>query len=234
MTEHRADLRLLLAEDNDVNQRVALLLLRGAGFDADVAVDGTEVLDLVEANAYDAIFMDVQMPHMDGIAATREIRRRWPDRGTVIIGLTAEVRPEDREACLAAGMDRYLTKPLTREKLLDVLDALTTVEPDRLAALRRTIGDVKLAELIDECLRDARALLGRIDAALENNDDDELARASHMLSSTASIMGADDLSKSCVKVENAIRSADPSSAHETARGLRALFDDAQRVLRPDE
>jgi CheY-like chemotaxis protein len=225
--------RLLLAEDNDVNQRVALLLLQSVGVEADVAADGARVLELVEENSYDAILMDVQMPKMDGITATREIRKRWPDGGPVIIGLTAEDRDEDRRACLEAGMDRYLTKPLTRDKLDEVLDALMSVEPDRLAGLRSTIGHAKLAELIDDCVIDAVALLDRMDRALAQRDDDDLRRAAHMLSSTASIMGAGELAAACIEVQAAVRNGDSATARAEAARLRAMFDEARAKIRPE-
>jgi PAS domain S-box-containing protein len=126
-------LRLLLAEDNPVNQMVALAILRHQGYDADVAADGREALHMIERKAYDAVFMDVEMPEMDGITATREICRRW-EAGSrpVIIGMTARALAEDRDACLEVGMDLYISKPVTLEKLLA---ALGQVRPRTAGAL---------------------------------------------------------------------------------------------------
>jgi GAF domain-containing protein/CheY-like chemotaxis protein len=110
-------LRVLLAEDNAVNQKLALRLLERMGLAPDVVGDGRAAVDAIEAGSYDVILMDVQMPEMDGLEATRRIRRRWPDRPIRIIGLTANAMAGDREACLAAGMDDYVSKPIRPEEL---------------------------------------------------------------------------------------------------------------------
>ena len=111
------NLRILLAEDNAVNQKLALRLLERMGLAAEVVGDGRAAVDAVEAGTYDVVLMDVQMPEMDGLEATRRIRRRWPDREIRIIGLTANAMAGDREACLAAGMDDYVSKPIRPEEL---------------------------------------------------------------------------------------------------------------------
>jgi GAF domain-containing protein/CheY-like chemotaxis protein len=110
-------LRVLLAEDNAVNQKLALRLLERIGLAADVVGDGTAAVRSVETGAYDVVLMDVQMPEMDGLEATRQIRQRWPDRRLRIIGLTANAMAGDRDACLAAGMDDYVSKPIRPEEL---------------------------------------------------------------------------------------------------------------------
>ena len=111
-------LRILLAEDNAVNQKLALRLLERMGHPGVPFVeDGQAVIDALEATDYDVILMDVQMPELDGIEATRRIRARWPDRPIRIVGLTANAMAGDREACLAAGMDDYVSKPIRPEEL---------------------------------------------------------------------------------------------------------------------
>ncbi|HEY8439603.1 MAG TPA: response regulator, partial [Candidatus Limnocylindrales bacterium] len=110
-------LRVLLAEDNAVNQKLALRLLERMGLRADVVGDGRAAVDAIEDGGYDVVLMDVQMPEMDGLEATRRIRRRWPDRTIRIVGLTANAMAGDREACIAAGMDDYVSKPIRPEEL---------------------------------------------------------------------------------------------------------------------
>ena len=105
----RHPLRILLAEDNAVNQKLALRLLAQMGYRADVAANGLEAIDAVERQTYDVVLMDVQMPEMDGFEASREINRRWPgERRPRIVAMTANAMQGDRELCAAAGMDDYV------------------------------------------------------------------------------------------------------------------------------
>ncbi len=116
--------RLLMAEDNAVNQKVGMLMLGRLGYRADVAADGLEVLEALKRQPYDIIMMDVQMPEMDGLEASRQIVSRWPeprDRPW-IIALTANAMTGDREACVAAGMDDYVSKPIRAEELAAALE----------------------------------------------------------------------------------------------------------------
>jgi PAS domain S-box-containing protein len=114
-------LRILLAEDNCVNQMVAIQMLKRIGYSADVAGNGLEVLQALERQTYDVVLMDVQMPEMDGLEASQEIRRRWPE-GPRIIAITAYALEGDRERCLAAGMDDYISKPVVIDELRRILE----------------------------------------------------------------------------------------------------------------
>ena len=118
-------LRILLAEDNPVNQKVALAMLKHLGYKADLAGNGREVLNSLEQKAYDVILMDIQMPEMDGLEATRFIRTRLPSASQPrIIAMTAFTMKGDREQCLAAGMDDYIGKPVKMEELKRVLERM--------------------------------------------------------------------------------------------------------------
>ncbi len=118
----RFPLNILLAEDNTTNQKLALRLLERLGYRADVAVNGLEVLEAMGRQRYDVVLMDVQMPELDGLEATRQIRRIWPgEQGPYIIALTANAMQGDREQCLAAGMDNYVSKPIRVEELISAL-----------------------------------------------------------------------------------------------------------------
>ncbi|MBI1295426.1 response regulator [bacterium] len=136
-------LRLLLAEDNLTNQKVMQLLLQRIGLSADVAGNGQQVLDRLQTHEYDVILMDIQMPEMDGLTATREIRAsRLLQHQPTIIALTANAVEGDREICFAAGMDAYLPKPFKLENLVDLLAKVERVDhltsPESLPTNRAT------------------------------------------------------------------------------------------------
>jgi PAS domain S-box-containing protein len=118
-----SSLRILLAEDNSVNQMVALRMLDRLGYGAEVAATGLEVLEALERQTYDVVLMDVQMPELDGLEATRRIHERWPDDARPrIIAMTANALPEEREACFTAGMDDYVAKPIRVDELAGAID----------------------------------------------------------------------------------------------------------------
>jgi CheY-like chemotaxis protein len=119
----RQPLRILLAEDNVVNQKLALRLLQQMGYRADVASNGIEAVECVARQPYDVVLMDVQMPEMDGLEASRRITARWkPNERPRIVAMTANAMQGDREECLAAGMDDYVTKPIRVDALVGALE----------------------------------------------------------------------------------------------------------------
>ena len=126
-------LRILLAEDNPVNQKVALRLLERMGHRVDAAWDGQQAVAAVEQTEYDLVLMDCQMPNMDGYAATRAIRRLERGRQLPIVAMTANAMPDDRQRCLEAGMDGFLAKPVSTRHLFDLLEGLRAPGQDGLA-----------------------------------------------------------------------------------------------------
>jgi two-component system sensor histidine kinase/response regulator len=123
-------LRVLLAEDNAINQKLAVILLQKAGYSVDAVDNGAQAMEKVQLNQYSAVLMDVQMPEMDGFEATRQIRAMEAKDGRhiPIIAMTAHAMPEDRDRCLAAGMDDYVTKPLDSRVLFSVIDRWAQAE----------------------------------------------------------------------------------------------------------
>src|SRR5262249_50224272 len=114
--------RLLLVEDNAVNQLVASRMLQRLGFTVEFATDGKKAVDMVAANRYDLVFMDCQMPVMDGYQATEQIRRTEPpDRRVIIVAMTANAMQSDRDRCLESGMDDYISKPINKSEVVAVL-----------------------------------------------------------------------------------------------------------------
>jgi CheY-like chemotaxis protein len=142
----RLPLNILLAEDYVVNQKLALLMLERLGYRADLAANGLEVLEALERQPYDVVLMDVQMPELDGLEATRRILQRWPDGPRPrIIAMTANAMSEDRDACFAAGMDDYLSKPIRVDELVA---ALCRSQPSVPADTGESVTAVKSSDFI--------------------------------------------------------------------------------------
>jgi CheY-like chemotaxis protein/HPt (histidine-containing phosphotransfer) domain-containing protein len=207
----REPLQILVADDNAVNQQLALALLGKMGYGADVVTNGADVLEALARRRYDVVLMDVEMPVMDGLEASRRINREWRDgRRPRIIAMTANAMQGDRETCLAAGMDDYLSKPIRREELAA---ALARSEPHAISAgdspLAEEVGDpdpVNLAqleaavedpafvrELISTFLNDAPGLVWALRSSLEQRNLEELRRAAHTLKSNGRTFGATTL-----------------------------------------
>jgi signal transduction histidine kinase/CheY-like chemotaxis protein/putative methionine-R-sulfoxide reductase with GAF domain len=125
----RHPLRILLAEDNPVNQKLAIRLLGQMAYEPAVAGDGLQAIDALEHRPFDVVLMDVQMPELDGLEATRRIRARWPERPVWIVAMTANAMAGDREACLAAGMNDYISKPIRPAELAAALERAPLASP---------------------------------------------------------------------------------------------------------
>ncbi len=204
-------LNVLLAEDNVVNQRLAASLLERRGHRVMIAANGIEAIDALERQAIDVILMDVQMPEMGGLEATAAIRARERDKSTrvPIIAMTAHAMKGDRERCLDAGMDEYLTKPLDSRRLCEIVEALADGHvPPRSTAdapsdggielsaqvLARVGGDRQLlAEISRLFVDDAPNHLQRIQSAIESRDAEALRRAAHALKGAAANFEAESV-----------------------------------------
>ena len=206
-------LRILLAEDNVVNQKVALHLLRQMGYRADVANNGLEVLEALHRQSYDIVLMDLQMPKMDGLTTTRRICQEWPHAARPrIIAMTANTMQGDREECLNAGMDDYVSKPIRVEELIQALTraaphlpcSRTPIDAKVLQSFRNMVNENAesiLAEMIDCYLEDAPNLLQAIASAVAQKDASALRQAAHTLKSSSATLGATTLSHLCKDLE---------------------------------
>jgi signal transduction histidine kinase/DNA-binding response OmpR family regulator/HPt (histidine-containing phosphotransfer) domain-containing protein len=207
-------LQILLAEDNIVNQKVAIHLLQQLGYAADVAKDGLEVLEALNQRPYDVVLMDVQMPKMDGLEATRQIIASNQVRPR-IIAMTANAMQGDREECLNAGMDDYLSKPIRLDDLARALSKCqvqalpSPIDINIIAEFKAMMGDSAdtiLVEIVDCYLEDAPQHLKTIARAISQKDADQLRRSSHTLKSSSATLGATRLATLCQELETLSRS----------------------------
>ncbi len=213
---------VLVAEDNAVNQQVAVGMLERAGHEARVAANGREALALLEKEAFDVVLMDVQMPELDGLETTAAIRERERTKGghLPIVALTAHAMKGDAERCLAAGMDAYLAKPLQPRELAAAIDgvlgsAATGAAADRPSGapsrsgvldlarlLERVGGDRKaLAELVRIFRADAPKQVARIRKAVRESDAAELRAAAHALKGAVSNFAAPPATEAALRLQ---------------------------------
>jgi len=242
---------ILLAEDNPVNQKVAVKMLENLDYDVAVAANGREALDALAHTTYAAVLMDVQMPEMDGYEATAEIRRReeGSPRHIPIIAMTANALAGDREKALEAGMDDYLAKPVKPAKLNAVLERWTPpvegapeaasesqddagnghappespMDPAVVDSLRELGGDDMIADLVELFLEDAEPRLAALGEAVKADDASAVEQVAHSLKGSSGNMGAHRMSRLAAELQDIGASGDLSKAPESLRSLEAEF-----------
>ena len=220
----RHPLRILLVEDNAVNQKLALRLLQQMGYRADVASNGLEAIESVARQRYDVVLMDVQMPEMDGLEAARRITARWPaPHHPRIVAMTANAMQGDREMCLAAGMHDYLSKPIRLDELIEALmcvphvrgeDNMDELVIDRAvyAELRDTAGAEFLAKLVDTFIEEGAGILAELHGARADGNAACFQRAAHSLKSNGNTFGARKLAALARELE--LKGLDAESARD--------------------
>jgi PAS domain S-box-containing protein len=248
-------LHILVAEDNPINQKVAIGLLEKLGCRAVAAATGMEVLTALELVPYDIIFMDCQLPELDGFKTTQEIRKREPSQingsrpRTHIIAMTSYAVSGAREKCLEAGMDDYISKPIQLDALEKVLQRASdsvrrlpepvsptieaSIDPsaiDLLRQLRRPDKPDPLIELIDMFVRDTPERLHKMRTAIDQYNAEELAAAAHNLRGCASSIGAIPLANLCQKLEENAERRAVQIANPLLREIEAEFDRVCRAL----
>ena len=235
--------RVLIVEDNEVNQRVAAALVERLGYVAHVVDDGIAALDALDRQPYDVVLMDCQMPRMDGYEATTEIRRREGDHRTPIIAMTASAMASERDRCLAVGMDDHLPKPIRRDALMAVLGRwVAPVNPCGDQAGGR-VDEAKLTELLGLApagadpprvltlfLDETSNRISRIRDALEAGDVVEAARAAHSLQGASGLFGARRLGSLGAEVETACARADVRTAGDLLPALHSEFEAFRTIM----
>jgi two-component system sensor histidine kinase/response regulator len=256
--------RILLAEDNPVNQEVAVAMLSALGCEVDAASNGLEALELLERSDYQLAFMDCQMPVMDGFAATAKIRQQEaavPEEERThlpIIALTAHVMAKDRQDCLDAGMDDYLSKPFTKKQLRQLVEKWAGGVPSKPSKVWREIAQADAAEsklptldaevlrsldgpegpgdgelaprLADTFLKSTQTLCRHIADAAKAEDLAALAASGHSLKSSSAQVGAFRLSSLAKELEAAARAEDAAASSDAAERILTEFEDLKEAL----
>ncbi len=235
-------LRILLAEDKPVNQTVAIHLLRKLGHSATVAGNGREALEMFRkgAQGIDAILMDIQMPEMDGFEATAAIRSEEKKTGghVPIIAMTADALREDRERCLASGMDGYVSKPVREQELFDAIRQAMGAEmpvksdEEEMNAIReRFPGDNRLLrELVRLFLADVPSMMEQIRTALANGNAEALRIAAHTLKGSISNFATAGAWETALELEGVARRGELSTAAGVQQALEARMAALTRTL----
>jgi signal transduction histidine kinase/CheY-like chemotaxis protein/HPt (histidine-containing phosphotransfer) domain-containing protein len=236
-------LRILLAEDNAVNPKLALRLLSRMGYRADLASNGVEALECIQRQTYDVVLLDVQMPEMDGLEAARRIVARGPNgERPHIIAMTANAMQGDREQCLAAGMDDYLTKPIRTDALVQALQSTRPrreasngpdgiIDRQLFAELRDSAGADFVVELIDTFLADAPQQLAELRRAALAGDGGALRRVAHALKSNGHTFGATAFAARARELELADPEAAADRLQPLLTALAVEYERADRALR---
>ncbi|NEQ98392.1 MAG: response regulator [Cyanothece sp. SIO2G6] len=225
IVDNHRPLKILIAEDNLVNQQLAIHLLRNLGYRADVASNGLEVLESVSRQHYDIVLMDVQMPEMDGLTATRQLCQQYADGDRpYIIAMTANAMTGDKERCLGAGMSDYVSKPIRKPELVNALNKYLSqtnstnpdtvkvagtedeaiLKLDQINELKKFMGDnssAYLLEIIDAYIGESASLLQKIDTCVQQTDAKGASNGAHSLKSSSAAIGAEAMSKICAQIE---------------------------------
>ncbi len=250
----KLSLRVLVAEDNTTNQQVALGILRKLGHQADAVANGYEVLDTLRNVPYDLVLMDVQMPEMDGLDATRRVRSATDEvlnRSIPIIAMTAHAMQGDREECLDAGMDDYISKPVTPlalslvlERWISQLGAETTATHtqqappestpifDKRSLLGRLMGDRQLAQIIlAGFLGDIPQQIAILETFLDKGDAASVQRQAHSIRGAAAAVGGETLVCWAAEIEQAGQQGDLERVAGAIGELHNRFEQLEKAIK---
>ena len=248
-----ATMHILLVEDNHVNQQVALSMLKKWGHQVDIAWNGLEALAAVQKQRYDLVLMDIQMPEMDGVTATQQIRQLDGEPAAVpIVAVTANAMQGDRERFLEAGMDDYIAKPINRDTFYMVVHRYAPQQPtasaeqpqttpasgsatpvlgdDVLGYLMEELSGETVSELIDEYMTHSSALLSQALTASETQDAKNIEYAVHTLKGMSGALGAFRMVDICQHILDSCRSGGAQQIGDQLTGLTGATEEAQQAL----
>ena len=245
--EKRRKTRILLAEDNPMNQKLAVALLKRAGYLMDAVENGRLAVEAINRRAYDLVLMDIQMPEMDGFEATRAIRKKQDERKDIpIVAMTAHAMKGDREKCLQAGMDDYVAKPIEPQELLGTIEKWTRscdsneatvgrkesgthqlppgIPIDLEAALDRFDGDNEFLEkMLQEFVESAPKQLEMLEGAIKKGDAKLVEREAHSIKGAAGNLGATGIADVSLKLELLARKTNLTGTNHVIARLKTEF-----------
>jgi CheY-like chemotaxis protein len=251
-------LAILLAEDNAINQRIASTMLANMGHTVDIAGNGRDALAKATLRVYDVIIMDMQMPEMDGLEATRAIRALHGPEGHVpIVAMTANAFAADRDACMAAGMNDFITKPITARKLFDAIEPWAVgmarkheeepepeaeepvdaapvdpnlIDSQQMQMIQDEVGTDALRELLISFWSDAGGLLQELELALSGEDLERASAVLHTLKGAAASLGLVGCSHTCEDARTAIAEGRPPDLNALITVLSATLQATQPLI----
>jgi CheY-like chemotaxis protein len=242
---------VLVVEDVEVNRLIAREVLRRMGCQVEIAEDGAQAVEMILATDYDVVLMDIQMPRMDGVEATRRIRAAGGARGRVpIVALTAHAIASEREAYLAAGLDDYLSKPFKPAALREIMARWTgdsraeaapasgcgdlpaeLIDSARLRDLAQVISPAELCELFRTWIANTTESIERISALAEAPDATGLAEEAHRLAGSAGNFGAARLALLARELQQACRAGSVADARQSAASIRQIHAETAAAVR---
>ena len=246
----RGEHKILLAEDNKINQKVAVRILNDAGFSCDTVFNGLEALKAVQEKDYSLVLMDVQMPEMDGFTATTEIRKLGGKIGSIpIVAITAHALMGDKEKCLSIGMDDYITKPIVAENLMKSIDNLLKIGVKEEAKVEQktettneivfdfdhlnkvSMGDESFQrEVIASYVDDVYTRYQKLESHVAESDFKKIISEAHTIKGASYSVGAKKIGDEALAVEISGKHNDLESAQERIKKLGEAFFETKEVL----
>ena len=237
--------KVLVVDDNIINQKVAVKMLERSNIITDIAANGREAIDAFKNLLYDLILMDIQMPEMDGLEATRTIRTiEQNKKRTTIIALTANAMQGDRERCLKAGMDDYLSKPIKQQDIDMMIERWLTskttrelveiqsteslknemIDPKRIEQIKEIGDNALLHELLSLYLQDLKQFSADIQTALEKNNFKQIYEYSHKLKGSSANLGIESIRQACIGMEQYAKENDLEKARKHFTAMEGMIE----------
>ena len=250
LKRQRANYKILLAEDNLINQKVAIRMINDAGYNCEAVTDGLKAVEAVKNGDFNLVLMDIQMPEMDGFDATQAIRKSGNGKSNIpIIAITAHALLGDKEKCLNAGMNDYVTKPIIAENLIRAIDVLLGVgdaefklvtPPDVLNSTevfdfehlkKVSMGDDLFQhEIVSSYIEDVYLRFKRMESLLSTGELEKLVVEAHTIKGASFSIGAKKIGEEALAVEISAKHSDVDSTDERIKKLKLALDETKKIL----